>query len=253
MERETFPKLEDPVALTADEVSVVPAALAPEQGRESVVRAIRSGVLRPFDIVNVDAEDIRLLFVPFWRIVASIEGALEPARVRSERGGPLGAIAVARHEDAVVVVCARRSFPYEPRLTSLFGRLSGAPVLEIDPDAMIAYDAAAGELARGEIVEPDLDRAHAEGIATGMLFRAWRLDAALSATIEPRVETARFCLYPLYFARYTYSGEARRRPREELFVAVSGRTGEVVAATHPSAARSVAAKVRRLLSLDRRL
>lgn len=118
---------------------------------------------------------------------------------------------------------------------------------------MVSYDAAASDLARGEIVEPDLDRAHAEGIATGMLFRAWRIASALSPTWEPRVTDATFFLYPMYYAAYTYTGEARRQPREELFVALSGTTGAVVAATYPSAARSVAAKVRRLLSFDRRL
>ena len=75
---------------------------------------------------------------------------------------------------------------------------------------------------------------------------------ALYPTYEPRMEAGTFCLYPLYFARYTYSGEARRHRDEQLFVAVSGKTGEVVAAAYPSAARSVAAKVRRLLSFDRR-
>ena len=85
-----------------------------------------------------------------------------------------------------------------------------------------------------------------------LLLREVSPTHAMYETYEPRIELETFCLYPLYYARYTYSGEARRHPSEQLFVAVSGKTGEVVAASYPSKARSVAAKVRRLLSFDRR-
>ena len=61
-------------------------------------------------------------------------------------------------------------------------------------------------------------------------------------------------LYPVYHATYTYRGEARRDASDgEFFVAISGETGEVVAGTFPSVARSLAAKLRRALSFDRRV
>ena len=69
---------------------------------------------------------------------------------------------------------------------------------------------------------------------------------------DPKSLAGTFVLYPLYYAPYRYSGESRRHEGEELFVAVSGRTGEVVAARHPSAVRAMATKLRKLLSFDRR-
>lgn len=69
---------------------------------------------------------------------------------------------------------------------------------------------------------------------------------------EPKSLASTFLLYPLYYAPYHYSGESRRHAGEELFVAVSGRTGEVAFAKHPSAVRALATKLRKLLSFDRR-
>ena len=60
--------------------------------------------------------------------------------------------------------------------------------------------------------------------------------------------TFAFVRYPLVVVRYAYAGEGTRRTGETYHVVVSGRTGKVVGAYHPSAARAVAAKVRRLLS-----
>jgi hypothetical protein len=61
-----------------------------------------------------------------------------------------------------------------------------------------------------------------------------------------------FLLYPVHYARYAYAGEARTQPNESCFVAVSARSGRVIAAKHPSAPRALAAKLRKLLSFDRR-
>ena len=85
-----------------------------------------------------------------------------------------------------------------------------------------------------------------------MLLRAVSPTHAIYSKYEPKIHANAFCLYPLYYARYRYEGEARRRSGEEFFVAVSGRTGEVVAGKHPSAVRAMATKLRKLLSFDRR-
>lgn len=247
MSGSAFPRLEDPVALTVDEVSVVRPTIAIEAGRQAAMRKIHEGILRPFDIVNARVKSAELLFVPFWRVTLALEGAL-PLR----RGAADELPARAKALSPGVVICARRAFPYEPRL-AVPGRWSASHPLESPLEQVVGYERAADDLARGEIVEPDLDRSHAEGIATGVLFRAWRFASMFAPTWEPRVTDAKFFLYPMVYAAYSYAGEARREPHEELFVALSGTTGAVVAATYPSAARAVAAKVRRLLSFDRRL
>ena len=102
------------------------------------------------------------------------------------------------------------------------------------------------------MVDADVDRARGESIATGMLMRAVAPSSALYANYQPKIHASTLCLYPLYYTRYRYEGEARRHAGEELFVAVSGRTGEIVSAKHPSGVRAVTNKLRKLLSFDRR-
>ena len=252
-----FPKLESPVAVAASQTFYVPAALDMEQGRAAVEHAIKDSVLRPFDIArNARIEDVAPLWVPFWRFEVAVEGFyfdVSDVTVGSKgRTVPLPT-GGGRYKNAVVMVCARTDFPYQPKLPSLFGRVTGIHPLEVRADELVAERSPEMLLANDAvIVEADVNRERAESIATELLLREVSPTHAMYATYEPRMEAGAFCLYPLYYARYTYSGEARRHPDEQLFVAVSGKTGEVVAAAYPSAARSVAAKIRRLLSFDRR-
>lgn len=255
--RVTFPKLESPVAVAASQTYYVPAALDMEQGRAAVEHAIKHSALRPFDIASeTRIDEVAPLWVPFWRLVVAAEGFhVDVSNVSvgsSGRKVPLPTSA-GRYKEAVVMVSARSDFPYEPRLPSLFGRVAGIAPLEVGAEELVADPAPEMLRANGaEIVEADVSRERAESIVTELLLREVSPTHALYATYEPKIEEVLFCLYPLYHAHYTYSGEARRHPDEQLFVAVSGKTGEVVVATYPSAARAVAAKIRRFLSFDRR-
>ncbi len=244
MGRAMFPKVESPVGVAASQTHYVPALLDMEQGRARVERAIKQGILRPFDIASgTRIEPIAPLWVPFWRFAVGLEGLHLDV---SSGGGR-------RYKDAVVMVCARTAFPYEPKLPSLFGRVSGIHPIEVREDELVAEPSSEMLHANdAEVLDTDVTRERAESIATELLLREVSPTHVIHATYAPRIEAGTFCLYPLYYARYTYSGEARRHPDEQFFVAVSGRTGEVAAASYPSAARSVAAKVRRLLSFDRR-
>lgn len=252
----TFPRLEKPVTLPPCDTFYVEAALDLAKGQEAVSHAVRDGFLRPFDIATAEIEDVRPLWVPFWRMAVSVDGFyISVSNVTVGSKGrtlpiPTGG---ARYKEAVVMICARKDFPYEARLPSLFGRASGVAPFEVGTDEMIAApDQEMLTANDAEVVDADVDRARAEGIVTEMMLRAVSPTHAIYAKYEPQIQAAAFCLYPLYYASYTYSGEARRGPGEELFVAVSGKTGEVVAAKFPSVARSVAAKVRRFLSFDYR-
>ena len=252
----TFPKLEKAVTMPLSDTFVVPATLDQEKGREAINHAVRDGVLRPFDIANAEIEEPCPLWIPFWRLTVSVDGFhvnLSNVSVGAKGHSfpiPTGG---ARHKTADLMICARSLFPYEPKPPSFFGRVSGVPPLEVGVEEMTSPALMEMLTANdAEVVDADVDRERAESLAMGMLLRAVSPTHAIYAKYEPKVESAVFCLYPLYYARYTYNGEARRHAGEELFVAVSGKTGAVVAAKYPSAVRSVAAKVRRLLSFDRR-
>lgn len=253
---EIFPKLQKPVVVPAGDMFWVPAALDLTQGRAAIEHAVHDSPLRPFDITNTSINDVRALWVPFWRISVSVDGfhiSLSNMQVGSQGRSIPMPTGGARFKDADVMISARTVVPYEPKLPSFFGRVSGIPPLEIpvnemlpspNPETLAENDA--------ETVDADVDRGRAESIAMGMLLRAVSPTHAIYAKYEPKIRAVGFCLYPLYYARYTYNGEARRHPGEELFITISGKTGQVVAAKYPSAVRSVAAKVRRLLSFDRR-
>lgn len=246
---EAFPKLENAVALPSGLTWAARATLDPAQGREAVSRAVHAGLLRPYDIASADVEEPRLMWVPFWRMDVSVDGffvnvsGLHVGKGDRSVPVPTGG---SRYRDAIVMICAREAVPYVPKLPSLFGRVAGVPALEIaeeDLERSWLDDTA-------EVVDADVTRSRAEAVLVGLLLGALSPTHVLYPKYEPKLNGVKFCLYPLYYARYTYSGEARRRPGEELFVLVSARTGEIVAAKHPSAARAVAAKVRRLLSFD---
>ena len=158
----------------------------------------------------------------------------------------------ARHKDGIVMLSARTVVPYEAKLPSFFGKIAGAPPLEVGMNELVPLANATEALAAGEVVDADVDRTRAESMASNMLLRAVSPANALYAKYEPKIHASTFCLYPLYYARYRYEGEARSRANEDFFVAVSGRSGEIVAAKHPSSVRAMANKLRKLLSFDRR-
>jgi hypothetical protein len=248
----TFPKL--PQAVVPAEMLVAPATLDRSRGGEAVARAVKEGFLKPSDIEGAELAEATLLYVPFWRVAVTVDGfhiGLSTTQSASGRSIPIPT-GGARHKDGVVMICARTIVPYEPKLPSFFGKIAGAPPLEIGMNELVSTASAVDALAEGEIVDADVDKARAESIATGMLLRAVSPTHAIYAKYEPKINASTFCLYPLYYARYRYEGEARRHAGEDYFVAVSGRTGDVVAAKHPSAVRAVTNKLRKLLSFDRR-
>jgi len=234
-----FPELSDPVTPPSREAAVVAAKLEPAEARAKVERIVREGVLRPFDIEAARVLDPRALWVPFWRIDVLLDG------LHLDAHGP------ARHRPAAVMIPARSDFPYVPRLPSLFA--AGTPLLSVAEAELETRDVEAAMAgANAEIVDADVTRTQAESRALGLLIHGVSPTHAIHPTFEPRVEGSRFCWYPVYYTSYEYLGEARRRQGEAFFVALSARTGDVLAAAHPSEARAALAKVRRLLSFDRR-
>lgn len=244
-----YAKLPHPVV--PHETHLVACALDAEKGNAAIHHAITDGILRPFDIKRASIDEPALLWVPFWRVSVSVDGfhiGISSMQGQNGRSIPIPT-GGARHKDADIMIGARTLFPYEAKLPSLFGKISGTPPLEIGPSELTIATAAPTP---GEIVEADVTWEKAHSIATGMLLRAVSPSHAIYAKYDPQIRGTAFCLYPVYFARYHYEGEARRHAGEDFFVAISGKTGAIISAKSPSAVRAVAAKVRRLLSFDRR-
>jgi hypothetical protein len=222
------------------------------QGQEHARRAVLDGVLKPSDIETARIADVKLLFVPFWRIDVSVDGfhvdigKVTVGKIPLPTGG-------SRHKEAVVMVAARTLFPYEPKLPSwMSGKLDGLAPLEVSVAELLPCSKMPpGELAAGEVVDADVTEDEARKIASRMVVRAVSPQSALISKYEPTVRSALFCRYPVYYARYEYSGVARRSAGEEYFVCVSARTGKPVSSHHPSMVRAAAEKFRRLLTFGR--
>ena len=94
-----------------------------------------------------------------------------------------------------------------------------------------------------ETLDCDVSRAVAEGAARQAALRAVEPSHALYTKYEARVLGASLVRYPIYYLRYRYDGEAREHGPEHCAVAVSARSGRVVAAKHPPSGRVVAGKL----------
>lgn len=221
-------------------------------GQEHARRAVLDGVLKPSDIESARVKDVKLMFVPFWRVDVSVDGfhvdlgKVTVGKIPLPTGGT-------RHKEAVVMVCARTLFPYEPKLPSwMSGKLDGIAPLSVSVAELLPCGKMPpGELDAGEVVDADVTQEAATKIASRMVVRAVSPQNALISRYEPTVQSVLFCRYPVYYARYEYAGVARRTPGEEFFVCVSARTGKTVSSHHPSMVRAAAEKFRKLLTFGR--
>ncbi len=249
-----FATPERPIVVPTSEQHVCRRILEPKQAQEHVRHIVLDGIFKPSDIEAASrVEPVALLWVPFWRVDVSVDGFhLDISRVSVGRGNaripiPTGG---ANHKDAVVMMSARAVFPYEPKLPVTFA----ATIDSVEPLVVGTGELAAranvgdAELAGGEELAPDVPKADAEAAAARMVVRAVHPQSALYAKYEPQIRSTLFCLYPVYYARYSYEGSVRRHSGEEFYVAVSGRTGKAVSAHHPSPMRAAAAKLRKLIS-----
>ena len=231
-----FSPVTKPVIVPTGATSMVLATLDQSAGADAVRRAITSGFLRPFDIDQADISAPRPVWVPFWRVELLVQGLMLDGQ----------------RPKVPFVVAARRAFPFVAKLPTIGGRLAGRTPFDILPADCVPADTDVLLENGATILEADVDREDAvlaarEGFLSGIA------PVGLPDRYAPEIEGASFVLYPVYYATYTYRGEARRDAADrDFFVAVSGRTGEVLAATHPSPVRALAAKLRRVLSFDRR-
>ncbi len=249
----TCPKLSAPIAVPDDEAFVAPATVARANAEVAAKAAILESFFRPSDIGSAALDRARLIYAPFWRVHVNASGFhLDLVRTSRSDGRPSFPLPSGgtRTKDAVVMVCARRLFPYDPRSKALASKMTWTggsfgpfevSLSELAPRRGFAFE-------EGEEVEADVPRTLAEREAQELLRHSVEPRSAIYSKYESHVLSAAFCLYPLWAMRYRYNGEARSQAGEECFVALSGRTGKVLASHHPSALRAVSAKVRKWLS-----
>jgi hypothetical protein len=247
--------LAQPVRVPEELAFVVPLAVERGAVEQIAKAAILGSFLRPHDIQNAAIAPTILAWVPFWRVEVSASGFhLGISTVRLKEGGssipiPTGG---ANHRDAVLLVTARRNFPFEPPVIHVPGALQLNPAtplqgaFQIHASEMVPW--AQHEIHEGEIVDPDVTREMAEHEARARILRSVQPSSAIYAKYEPEVRSSALCLYPLFITTYTYEGHASGSPGDAYHVLVSGKTGKVIGQKHPSALKALARKFRRFLA-----
>lgn len=253
MER-LYEKVARPVNPSDAETFLAPLTVHREDAEKTTRAAVFDRTLRPADIQTADVEPTRLLLVPFWRVDVSVDGHhISLGNLSVGSGGtriplPTGGT---RHKEAVLIVRARSTFPLETAMpTFLNGLFSGNSVIEFGVHDIEPLTTARFDMDLDERVDADVTKEQAERDAKQIVVRAVSPSNAIYAKYEPTVRSSHFVLYPVYFTRYRYTGEAQRSSGETYFVAVSGHNGKVIASHHPSGLRAAAARFRRLLSFD---
>lgn len=251
-----FPPLITPAAepIGDEGAFVLPFTIGEMIGKGRAKDEVKRGFLRPRDIDTAELSDVERIFVPLWRFEGSVDGfhvGLTVARDREGRRAvplPTGGF---RHQDGTLLVLARRGFPIDPSAKARF-RGKGRELINLDDRLGIAQirtkdvvPLASADLGGVPRVEPDLPREEAEKRARKILKRQGEPHSALYAKVDVDIGDAMLCYYPLWVVRYRYRGEAVDA-EEIFFVAVSGSTGKVVAAHHPSALKSLGGKLRGL-------
>lgn len=224
-------QLDDSVSVAADEHFVVERVVKKDDAERVASAAIKERMLRPADIDASEIDPMLLAWVPIWRIDISVSGfniGLSRARgVTLPTGGT-------SNRDEVRLVLGRRLLAIDP-----------CTKLVIEPGQLVPY----GERRPpgGELVQADVERDEAESEAKEAMRRSVQSGNALFSSAQTEVRSIVLVHYPLMVVRYRYTGEARADlAPEECYVALSGRTGKVIAEKHPSAWRSIGTRIKKL-------
>lgn len=231
--------------------------IAEAEARRTALDAIQGSILRPDDIDTATIGRTGLVYLPFWRVELDVDG--EHLRIAGHvRAGALSLpipLPSRSHKESELLIMGRSTFPFTPRLSERSTTRSGAGVhhvaaawrsLRIRKDELTPREQAP-EL-EGEVVTPDLTRAEAEARAKRRAVALAMPQNAYLSSYEPTIRSATLIHYPLHVTCYRYDGHARTAPGERYWILSSGRTGKIVGSRHPSAVRSVARKLRNLVS-----
>lgn len=225
-------------AQAAPESTFVVASSVPKAEAEAIAQRSLRWFFRPADLDKAEFSPISLMYVPIWRIDAAIESFYIGLQHSTNPSGMLRWVVPTggfKHRDGVTLLPGRR-------------------FLAIDPCERITIDLSEMQLKahatapEGETLTADVQQQEAEYEAAERLRHKVQPQGALYARFAARVRSSALCYYPLWVLRYRYQGSALRGSHvEECHVAVSGRSGKIVSAKHPSVIWSTLDRARRFL------
>jgi hypothetical protein len=237
-----------------------------EQARQKAEHRIFHRWTRPADGDRfTEVEPPKLVWVPYWRLAVSLSGKMVVS-YRGSEARPEGWI-VEHHEDGLsqggvaaipvegltgyAMLCARTDIA----LASFFQLTTvDAPPWHVRADELVAFDDAAAILGpQPHLVDADVTPGMVHGRARRLCIDELELGQRNRTlwkppTVEPVI--THFVYVPHYWVSYAYSGEASPDRSRGFYVAVHGRSGNLVGEQHPSKLRAVAGRIRRLLSFD---
>ena len=224
---QTFDPLLRPVRVPADETWIAPATW----DRPSAESRLREVIL-PHLAHRDDRDTLRLspslVYVPFWRVKLAVPGVHLAASANKVAIGNIEFPMPVRSfggRAGVLMISARTVVPYTPRLPAFFGGADDG-ALEVQRSELmpLTNEIALSNLARGEIVDADVDRERGEKAAVGALITMLQRPGASPPAFQPRVESTTFVLHALYYAPFGPDGH---------YVLLSARDGKVVSARYP--------------------
>ena len=224
-------KLDAPLIVSREETFVVRRRIDSAAAFEAARAAIVNGLTRPVDIAEATELDAPLLmWLPVWRVEGGAEG-FSIGMPRDTSTGNLHSGPRRQHTGPLALI-ARRPLPFTLALTVDLGDMLSA--------ASAPQDA-------GDVIDANVSRSMAEERAKE-LFK--ELDEqVLFSRYKAKIQRADFVLFPIFYVGYGYRGAVRKTSATDRhWVVVSGRDARVAGASHPSAVRAIAHRLRRLLT-----
>jgi hypothetical protein len=242
-----LPALPRPVL--PDERYHVAPRIGPTRAEASMLAEICDGTFRPPDAATAaKIEEAYALFVPFWRV--DIQRSDQALRFGNVRVGRIG-IPIPQQDSseakATWMVSARTAFPYAMKHPSTLLPGDAKPLVvnlaalaHGDPDTEGGWD----------ILDADVDEKQAQAIAASSLAKSSSSSGSLFSESQVTTHAIHFVLYPIWFARYRYRGDAAPTGNDLFYLGISAVDGTPITADHPSKLRSGAARVKKFFFDD---
>jgi hypothetical protein len=123
------PKLPAPLVVPEADAFVAPATISRANAELAAKEDIHESFFRPSDIQTAELDRSRLVYAPYWRVHVNASG-FHLGLVTTTRSDGRASFPIptggTRTKDAVVMVCARRLFPYDPRVKALASKVTWA-------------------------------------------------------------------------------------------------------------------------------
>ncbi len=148
---------------------------------------------------------------------------------------------------ATWMVSARTAFPYEMKNPKVL--LAGdAKPLAVNLAALEHGEPATDGM--WEVLDADVDEKQAQAIAASSLAKSSASSGAIFSESQVTTHAIHFVLYPIWFARYRYRGDAAPSGNDLFYLGISAVDGTPITAEHPSKLRAGVARVKKFFGGD---